>query len=852
MPCAFFRKYASVATGLLLGLACLSFCEPARACTVTITSTNPPAGQVGLSYSTQLTATGCNGSYTWSRVGGALPLGVSLNTSGIVSGTPALVGQYFVTIQAKDSSGTIGTAGIIFPVATAQGAVSASPSSLAFSGIQGGSNPAAQSVSVSAIVRTTFTVASDSAWLSASPTSSTTPNSLSVTAAVGALTVGTYSGKLTLTPTSPSGPPQVVSVTFTISTFVPPPAVLAVSTSSLSFSAQAGSSNPAAQSVQISNTGGGTLSFGDTNAQSWLTVSPSNGSAPATLTASVNIAGLQAGNYTDSIQVSAPGAQNSPQTVSVTLNLSAPTQSAASPVIFFTDLQSGPNTGGQSGQGTILTIYGKRFGASRGTSTVTVGGAQVATYLAWSGTKVSVSLGANAKTGNVVIGTTTGTSNGVPFTVRSGSIYCVSAAGRDANPGTFAGGCFATLMKARDTMQPGDITYAMDGVSQTSDDGKRLGAALTIFRSGNAGAPMALIAYPGAKVTIGAQVNGDGIEVFAGSLTGGQPTSHWVFGGLNLQGAPSAFASDSLIGASTDFRLVGNDLYCPFGGGESACAETIRLSNVVFYGNTLHDVSPGLNASKNYDGISFSTDSNHIDVGWNTLTNVQGCHGIQFNSIVLDSNSGRDLYDLHVHDNFISGTTCDGIDFATVDPSKGTVEAYNNVIVAAGIGPDPPDGASNYACIYSPGLTNAGTPGNGTIHVYNNTMYNCGSNTSRAAASLIGAVGSIPPSGGTVAIKMQNNIIFSASSTEPYIESGSTITGDHNLFFGNGAAPFGFSSSINANPLFVNPSGSDFHLQSASRAIGAGISVPGLLTDKDGEPRPQGSPFDLGAFESVP
>jgi hypothetical protein len=273
---------------------------------------------------------------------------------------------------------------------------------------------------------------------------------------------------------------------------------------------------------------------------------------------------------------------------------------------------------------------------------------------------------------------------------------------------------------------------------------------------------------------------------------------------------------------------------------------------VAFYGNTLHDVSPGLNGSKNYDGIAFSTDSNHIDVGWNTLTNVQACHGIQFNSIALDSNSGRDLYDLHVHDNLISGTICDGIDFATVDPSKGTVEAYNNVIVAAGSGPDPPDGVSNYACIYSAGLTNAGKAGNGTIHVYNNTMYNCGSNASRASAGLTGAVGSIPPSGGSAAIQMQNNIIFSVSSAEPYIEAGSTITGDHNLFFGNGAAPSGFPSSINANPLFVNPGNSDFHLQSGSRAIGAGISVAGLLTDKDGEPRPQGSAFDLGAFESVP
>src|SRR6202022_4290008 len=150
---------------------------------------------------------------------------------------------------------------------------------------------------------------------------------------------------------------------------------------------------------------------------------------------------------TDSIQISAPGAQNSPQTISVTLNLSGP-PSPAAPVILFTDVESGPNTGGQSNQGTILTIYGKRFGAIQGSSTVTVGGGNVASYLGWTSRKISVAIGANAGSGDVVVRTANGTSNGTPFTVRSGAIYCVSTSGKDTNPGTFTGGCFATLMTA--------------------------------------------------------------------------------------------------------------------------------------------------------------------------------------------------------------------------------------------------------------------------------------------------------------------------------------------------------------------------------------------------------------------
>ena len=42
--------------------------------------------------------------------------------------------------------------------------------------------------------------------------------------------------------------------------------------------------------------------------------------------------------------------------------------------IFFSDLDSGPNTGGQKNHGAWVTIWGKGFGAERGGSTVTIGG----------------------------------------------------------------------------------------------------------------------------------------------------------------------------------------------------------------------------------------------------------------------------------------------------------------------------------------------------------------------------------------------------------------------------------------------------------------------------------------------
>src|SRR5215831_12713935 len=74
-----------------------------------------------------------------------------------------------------------------------------------------------------------------------------------------------------------------------------------------------------------------------------------------------------------------------------------------SPSIFFSDLDSGPNTGGQKNRGAFVTIWGNGFGAQRGSSTVTVGGGAAADYPIWTDTKITFQLGSAAKTGDIVV-----------------------------------------------------------------------------------------------------------------------------------------------------------------------------------------------------------------------------------------------------------------------------------------------------------------------------------------------------------------------------------------------------------------------------------------------------------------
>lgn len=103
---------------------------------------------------------------------------------------------------------------------------------------------------------------------------------------------------------------------------LPNPSVIAASPVKLAFTYTNGGTVPAAASVQVTNSGGGTLSWTATASASWLTISPASGNAPSTLSVSVSPAGLSPGTYTGSVAISASpasGASNTAFSIGVTL-----------------------------------------------------------------------------------------------------------------------------------------------------------------------------------------------------------------------------------------------------------------------------------------------------------------------------------------------------------------------------------------------------------------------------------------------------------------------------------------------------------------------------------------------------
>ncbi len=84
---------------------------------VQITTTSLPIGEVNAAYSAGLTATGGPAPFTWSLLSGTLPPGLTLNSSGSITGTPTSAGIFNFTVQASDAGSPSATASRSFSIA---------------------------------------------------------------------------------------------------------------------------------------------------------------------------------------------------------------------------------------------------------------------------------------------------------------------------------------------------------------------------------------------------------------------------------------------------------------------------------------------------------------------------------------------------------------------------------------------------------------------------------------------------------------------------------------------------------------------------------------------------------------
>jgi hypothetical protein len=203
-------------------------------------------------------------------------------------------------------------------------ALTAAPSSLAFSGVAGAASPATQSLVIgeNPAAAVAYTVAADQAWMTLSAASGTTSSAIQVGANTSGLAAGNYTGHVIVTAAGVTNSPM--SVTVTLAVTAAQTHALTAAPSALAFSMVLGGAAPAAQTLTVGENPAGALPFTITGDQPWINMSFFSGTTPGTIQVSVtNLNGMAAGNYSGHLIVSAAGVSNSPMSIPVTLAITA-------------------------------------------------------------------------------------------------------------------------------------------------------------------------------------------------------------------------------------------------------------------------------------------------------------------------------------------------------------------------------------------------------------------------------------------------------------------------------------------------------------------------------------------------
>jgi hypothetical protein len=231
-----------------------------------------------------------------------------------------------ITITADGASNSPQKVPVSLHISSAAPEISFNPESLSFTAVEGGSTVANGTLEIwnSGIEILNWSVTDDAAWLSGNPTSGSSTgehDTVVLSVDITGISEGDYSTNITITAPGASNSPQVVPVSLHI---ISAAAEISYNPASLSFTAGEEGSNPENETLEIWNSGIDTLNWSVSDDAAWLSQNPTSGSSTGehdTVAVSVDTTGMSAGNYSANITITAPGASNTPQTVSVSLHM---------------------------------------------------------------------------------------------------------------------------------------------------------------------------------------------------------------------------------------------------------------------------------------------------------------------------------------------------------------------------------------------------------------------------------------------------------------------------------------------------------------------------------------------------
>lgn len=340
--------------------------------------------------------------------------------------------------------------------------------------------------------------------------------------------------------------------------------------------------------------------------------------------------------------------------------------------------------------------------------------------------------------------------------------------------------------------------------------------------NGSESKPWATIAHASKKVGAGATVY-VAAGVYSGSFT------------TNASGTASAYIT--YVASTANFSGTVNCAQVAANHGDlSTCAQLVGTDTDTWVNNGNYvaiegfDVSgPGMNGIYT-QGTGTLIEGNHVHNVLPSTCNSDGGSGINLNG------TNAEVVGNYVHNIGPYPTACGYVQGIYFLQSGGY--AYNNISFDnSGFGIQLWHYPSNIA-------------------IFNNTIFNnasggivLGTDTSGVTVDYITVANNIVVNNGGPGVSEQG---ASAKST------GTHNLYEHNLVEGNSGGSFSLQNgltavgTIAAAPQFVDGTGNssgNYQLLSTSPAIGGGLASGAPSTDFNGNPRPQGGPIDIGAYQ---
>lgn len=262
-----------------------------------------------------------SGTLNWTASDNAAWLTLSSTTgtgNGAVTITPVLgslgVGTHTGNITLTAPGAQSVSIPVTFSVTPPPISIALSPSSLTYTGVSGGPNPANQAVTVTANGNWTATV--NAAWLKLNTNSGAGNGTILTTVNLGSVSGTTNTGTITVTAGNIT---RTVDVTLKLSA-----GSLTVSSNNLAFTATQGSADPAPQNLTVNSNASWTATT--TEGASWLSLSQASGLNTGTITARVNTSKAVLGENRATVVVTSGSIT---KTVTIMLTLNSPSSSSA-------------------------------------------------------------------------------------------------------------------------------------------------------------------------------------------------------------------------------------------------------------------------------------------------------------------------------------------------------------------------------------------------------------------------------------------------------------------------------------------------------------------------------------------